>query len=866
MNPQRSAEFRTTDAAPFVCTVTITPGEISVTGASCPNKKLAEWHAAFDMLQNEFFLGPVSVPPLVHSQALSIASSVTPSVASGVVAHPIIASSTSAVASAICSGAIGGPAADAPLGDAADGSGGPPHILTPLPAATPIATPSLSRSTSFASSQPSSSGTAPDSVNYKGRLQEKLATMLGRPQATYLSTTNAPFVSSVTILVQNETPISVMGDQRPTKKAAEQSAAERMLQHPFVSRDGDRSADCLADQTVKCSRCQKQIGIIGDFMFFDKTDTEVQFALKPEVVFLLAGISAEADPNQATTARALPCVTIRDEVQDPTEPSIKAKCTVICAHCGDKLGVQMATGPDGTSLTSFGSNKVVVKGRSFTSQAWQSVSVDSAFDDIDHRTEATFFGTQDAQPRTTRQSFNHLPVVYPTLISGSYIDSADYQYTDLLSSHCKKGIRTEQLQAFHKCLQQNMAVVFPTGFGKTFVASLVMHRFRVLNPKKLAVMIVDRIPLVDQQSKAIHHDTGLLVCPLSSENSTRYIIGELLSGKYDALVVTAGALHNYLHDGAVRVSDFSVFVFDECHHVVGEHMYTRILDLIGQCPTRLQPRVVGLTASPFSAKSSDSAEIKLRKMLLALHDADIYCPKILNVTTQEIVRHPVNLTPAQLRLEQQLTAELRPLVDRLCAHFKAVGEVETMVGNKPFRVSLSPINRYDWMRATNLSAEAHFSEAGDEIRRTAAATREVLRALKDNYLMGPHFVRRHHHTSAGAAGASILTGAGASVQQNVNPSAAVLSAQMAELCEILSSCGTSACILVFVDERHTAKQVQLYLSARFPHLGCERLIGQGGFDGMRWKGTAGQGAILQTFRSGDTKLIVCTSVLEEGKI
>jgi ERCC4-related helicase len=87
------------------------------------------------------------------------------------------------------------------------------------------------------------------------------------------------------------------------------------------------------------------------------------------------------------------------------------------------------------------------------------------------------------------------------------------------------------------------------------------------------------------------------------------------------------------------------------------------------------------------------------------------------------------------------------------------------------------------------------------------------------------------------------------------------SAQLHELCSILDSCGSTSCTLVFVQTRDAAETLCSYLRRRFPALGCEKVIGQGGADGMRW---ARQSGVLQRFRAGTTKLIVSTSVLEEG--
>ena len=42
------------------------------------------------------------------------------------------------------------------------------------------------------------------------------------------------------------------------------------------------------------------------------------------------------------------------------------------------------------------------------------------------------------------------------------------------------------------------------------------------------------------------------------------------------------------------------------------------------------------------------------------------------------------------------------------------------------------------------------------------------------------------------------------------------------------------------------------------------VVGQNGFDGMAWEGQCGQKEALEQFAAGSCRLIVCTSVLEEG--
>ena len=52
-----------------------------------------------------------------------------------------------------------------------------------------------------------------------------------------------------------------------------------------------------------------------------------------------------------------------------------------------------------------------------------------------------------------------------------------------------------------EALQQDLVAVLPTGAGKTLIASLWLKRMRELNPEKMGLFVVDRIPLVLQQKK-----------------------------------------------------------------------------------------------------------------------------------------------------------------------------------------------------------------------------------------------------------------------------------------------------------------------------------------------------------------------------
>lgn len=56
------------------------------------------------------------------------------------------------------------------------------------------------------------------------------------------------------------------------------------------------------------------------------------------------------------------------------------------------------------------------------------------------------------------------------------------------------------------------------------------------------------------------------------------LFNKIYINRRDLLVVTAQILLNALRDGIVSVTDFSLMVFDECHHTNDNHSYNMIMN------------------------------------------------------------------------------------------------------------------------------------------------------------------------------------------------------------------------------------------------------------------------------------------------
>jgi len=199
-------------------------------------------------------------------------------------------------------------------------------------------------------------------------------------------------------------------------------------------------------------------------------------------------------------------------------------------------------------------------------------------------------------------------------------------------------------------------VFMPTGSGKTLIAvMLILHIFKLYEPqldsdnadggwnlKRLGeeelaaksteiqadqltkhtakvAFIVPTTNLVEQQADAINQITPLRVGKYSGnhQKSQKQTAGQkqydnwqnqLL--KFDVFVFTQKKLYDILMHGLMKVDEFQLIVFDECHHTDQSHYYNLIMhDFFFYRYSEnkhTRPRILGLTASPLKSKVGDS--------------------------------------------------------------------------------------------------------------------------------------------------------------------------------------------------------------------------------------------------------------------
>ena len=170
--------------------------------------------------------------------------------------------------------------------------------------------------------------------------------------------------------------------------------------------------------------------------------------------------------------------------------------------------------------------------------------------------------------------------------------------------------RIYQEVIYAKCKERNCLVVLPTGLGKTLIAMLIAD-YRLSKYGGKVLMLAPTKPLALQHAESFRK---LFNLPPEKIN---VLTGELSPEKRrkiweDSVVVTATpqTVENDILTGRISLEDVVLLVFDEAHRAVGNYSYVFIAR--EYLKTAKHPLVLGLTASP------GSDEEKIREIVMNL--------------------------------------------------------------------------------------------------------------------------------------------------------------------------------------------------------------------------------------------------------
>jgi Fanconi anemia group M protein len=166
-----------------------------------------------------------------------------------------------------------------------------------------------------------------------------------------------------------------------------------------------------------------------------------------------------------------------------------------------------------------------------------------------------------------------------------------------------------QRRFVEKALEANTLAVLPTALGKTVIAELVAAELLHRHPGCRILFMAPTKPLALQHRESVlkHLKLGKdEVAAVTGETAARASVWS--NSRVRFVTATPQTVWNDYRKGLVRLEEFALLIFDECHRSRSRYAYTRLAEeYIRRCP---YPLILALTASPGSEEDKVVEVIK----------------------------------------------------------------------------------------------------------------------------------------------------------------------------------------------------------------------------------------------------------------
>jgi Fanconi anemia group M protein len=395
---------------------------------------------------------------------------------------------------------------------------------------------------------------------------------------------------------------------------------------------------------------------------------------------------------------------------------------------------------------------------------------------------------------------------------------------------------------------RNTLVILPTGLGKTLIAIFAMAN--ALQKGKKALILAPTKPLSEQ-----HYESLVKLLNVDKEQLlllTGSITGSKrakLESEAKVIAATPQTISNDLRSARLSLEDFGVVIFDECHRAVGRYAYTHIADECKENGVQL----VGLTASPGSNRKKIDAIVEALGIenieIRISSDPDVE-PYVFgkNIETLYVDKSPAidsalrSISPVideHLMKLYQKGLSYSPRFERLPkGRILEIGEHINKLQAKNYKFAamfdfvyvLNLTHAYDLLSSEGLFPFAdYFESLGNREKRSRAvnnilANQNVMSAIK---IVKEAMERGEEHP------------------------------KMFKVIEILNDGFRGKNAIVFTQYRSTAKRLTTLLNSN----GIPAALFVGKKEGVT---QAEQQRIISDFRDGKFRVLVATSIAEEG--
>ncbi|MCW6159605.1 MAG: DEAD/DEAH box helicase [Candidatus Micrarchaeales archaeon] len=395
---------------------------------------------------------------------------------------------------------------------------------------------------------------------------------------------------------------------------------------------------------------------------------------------------------------------------------------------------------------------------------------------------------------------------------------------------------------------RNTLVILPTGLGKTLIAVFAIAN--AIASGKRALILAPTKPLSEQHHKSLEALLNIdkeNILLLTGSVSAKQRRGLVKSAK--VIAATPQTISNDLKAGRMSLEDFGVVIFDECHKAAGRYAYTYIAE---ECSLN-GVQLIGLTASPGSKKEKVDALIK------ALNIQNI---EIRMSSDPDVERYVFGKEVTTIHVDKNMH------IDTVLGQLKPVitEHLETL-----YKYGLSPFKDFERM------PKGRLLQIGDNIKKLQAKNYKFMALF--NYVYVLDLV--HAYDLAATEGLYPFVSYIESLRNreqksrvvlnilnNKNVVAAEWSARQAleaggehpkmfKVIEMIGSRYTGKSVIIFAQYRSTIKKLVDVLNKN--GISARAFVGKK--EGVT---NASQAQVIQDFRDNKFKVLVATSIGEEG--
>lgn len=271
-------------------------------------------------------------------------------------------------------------------------------------------------------------------------------------------------------------------------------------------------------------------------------------------------------------------------------------------------------------------------------------------------------------------------------------------------------VRGYQKHAVEMALFKNAMIVLPTGFGKTFIAAVVMYNFYRWYPEGKIIFVAPTRPLVTQQIVECKKISGI---PSSDcVELTGTISREKRSVQWKqrrVFFATPQVIENDLESSILPAKQVKCLVIDEAHRAQGGYAYVGIVRQLHEM-NRNGFRILALSATPGSDIS------KVQQIMLNLYISDVMFRSELSIDLMQYRNEKISRA-----WTVDLPAKHQEFVDKYTYATQHIFKQLHRAGLTFSGDSIEKVARYTLIKAMQRINENDFN--------TAAGTRGRLKGL-----------------------------------------------------------------------------------------------------------------------------------------